>query len=182
MHGVAFDRPARTYPEPLPRDEVVLVAPPALQQQQSGGGAAIAQMLIPMVGMLGSVLVGILFYKNAIMLLASGAMILSSVGGGLFMRRAQRQNVEKQRRTTREKYSRYLALQSTRLEDITRRQQQVNSRLHPDLATLAATVAGRSYVWERRPGDDDFLLTRVGAGLEPLCSPVRIESRADPLA
>src|SRR5690348_1491915 len=108
MHGVTFDRPARSYPEPLPTEEIVLIAPPNVPQQQSGGGAAVAQMLFPMIGMLGSVVVGILFYKNPVMLVASGAMILSSVGGGIFMRRTQRRSMEKQKRVTRERYVRYV--------------------------------------------------------------------------
>lgn len=182
MHGVTFDRPARSYPEPLPTEEIALIAPPNFPQQQSGGGAAIAQMLFPMIGMLGSVVVGILFYKNPVMLVASGAMILSSVGGSIFMRRTQRRSMEKQKKATRERYSRYIEAQGTRLETIARRQQQVSGRLHPDLVTLASYVTRREYVWERRPEDTDFLVTRIGTGPAPLCCPVRVESKADPLA
>jgi S-DNA-T family DNA segregation ATPase FtsK/SpoIIIE len=182
MHGIVFHRPARAYPERLPQDEIVLVAPPALQAPQAGAASWI-QYLLPLFGTLGSMAFFFAYpQRSPLVLVATGGMILASVGGGILTSVLQRRSVKRQQGSTRQKYGRYLNQQRTRLNDLAARQRRVGLRLHPDPTTLAARVAQREFVWERRLLDDDFLQVRVGVGVAPLCCPVRVDAASNPLA
>jgi DNA segregation ATPase FtsK/SpoIIIE, S-DNA-T family len=182
MYGAAFHRPARSYPDALPQSEITLALPPSLSARRGGSGS-IVPLLIPLIGTLGS-LSFYLFgpYKNPVVLIAVGFTMLASVGGGIFMAVGMRRGSRREARTTREKYLRYLDQHTRRLEDIARRQQAVYARLNPDLDWLADFVARREYVWERRASDPDYLETRVGVGVVPLCCPLRLETSVDPFA
>ncbi|HLZ21764.1 MAG TPA: type VII secretion protein EccCa, partial [Ktedonobacterales bacterium] len=190
MLGIIFHRPARIYPDRLPEDEIVLVAPPATPQAQQGASSWL-QYVIPVVGSLGSIAfvayggnMGGSGRSPLLTFLIPGVAVLTaglSILGGVAMRRAQKKAFEKQVKSNRGKYTAYVETQANRLDAITRAQRTVATRLHPDLPNLANFVARREYVWERRITDTDFLLTRVGTGPIPLAAPLRIETGNNPL-
>ncbi len=179
MLGTLFHRPVRTYPDPLPQNAIEIVPPPPLAPKSSG---STLQLLIPMVGMLASVLTSIFFFRQPFMLVASGGMLVGSIGGGFFMRHQQAASHSIQVQHSRSTYLRYLEQQDTLLANIALRQKALSERFHPDLQQLVDRVSRREFVWERRLGDSDFLLVRIGVGVEPLCSPVRVATSSDPFA
>src|SRR5271166_6590678 len=88
MHGILFHRPARTYPDPLPHDDIVIVPPPALAPTQKSP-MRFLQFLMPLFGALGSVLffafAGAGMRSSPLMFVGIGAMMLISVLSGVMM-------------------------------------------------------------------------------------------------
>ena len=99
--------------------------------------------------------------------LASGMMGLSMVGmavGGM-----GRGAGEKRRRLDgdRRDYQRYLEQVRRRVRRAAEQQRAASLWRHPDPDTLWCIAVG-TRLWERRPGDDDFLQVRVGRGPQRL--------------
>ncbi len=187
MPGVVVYRPARTYPERLPSEEIVVAPPPSLPAPQQGF-VGWMQYALPAVGGLGSLVFAISYlttsgnHGNVVLpILMAGTMILS-VAGGIVMGVAQRRAIKKQQRAIRDKYVRYLAQQGAKLADIATRQRQVNDRLYPALSHLVEVAAHRETLWERRSADADFLQVRLGSGVVPLCCPVRVDTGSNLLS
>lgn len=183
MHGILLHRPARTYPDALPQEEIVLVPPPPLQAAQRTATSWL-QYLLPVMGSLGSVMFYVFtpFGRNPLIFVGVILMVVLSVLSGVLMRGQQRKAQQQKQKSDREKYLRYLAQQGSRLEGIAQRQRSASNRLYPDLASLEEVVRRRAYVWERRPTDGDFLDVRIGVSAAPLCCPVRLNYDANPLA
>lgn len=67
----------------------------------------------------------------------------------------------------RARYLGYLDQLSHSVAEIATAQRSSGVRCHPDPDTLW-TLIGGPRMWQRRPGDDDFCLVRVGTGTQPL--------------
>jgi len=86
MHGIVFHRPARTYPDALPHDEIVLVAPAAAPAAQKTPLSWL-QFVIPVLGSLG----GMMFLvfgsgsigRNPLLLVGVFAMVILSILTGV---------------------------------------------------------------------------------------------------
>ena len=163
-----FRRPTRRQGPQEPRGEIVLEPPPDLPETVSGGGAGQMLTYLPMLAGAGST--GLLVGgagASPLTYVASGMMGLSMVGmavGGM-----GRNSGEKRRRLDgdRRDYQRYLEQVRRRVRKAA--EQQRSSRLwhHPDPDALVCIAIG-SRLWERRPGDEDFLACRVGRGPQRL--------------
>ncbi len=163
-----FRRPARRRGPVEPRGEIVLESPPELPETVSGGGAGQALTYLPMLAGAGAT--GLFVSGGGgspLTYVASGMMGLSMVGmaaGGM-----GRNSGEKRRRLDgdRRDYQRYL--QQVRLRVRKAAEAQRASRLwhHPDPDTLWCVAIG-TRLWERRPGDEDFLVARIGRGSQRL--------------
>ena len=57
----------------------------------------------------------------------------------------------------------------------------MSQRFYPALDTLIVFVKQRTYLWERRPGDRDFLDVAIGRGPSPLCQQIRLDLKTDPM-
>ncbi len=185
MHGILFHRPARTYPDPLPHDDIVIVPPPALAPTQKSP-MRFLQLLMPLFGALGSVLffafAGAGMRSSPLMFVGIGAMMLISVLSGVMMQVQQRSGARDKKKNDRAKYQRYLAQQSSRLDNIMQLQRAANTRLYPALPTVESWVGQREYIWERRPADSDFLDVRIGTSATPLCCRLRVDLGSNPMA
>jgi ESX secretion system protein EccC len=184
MQGVLLHRPARTFPEALPHEEIVIAAPPHVQPDPRTPLSWL-QYLVPVLGSLGSVI----FYivtpfggRGPVLLVGVFAMITLSILSGALMRGQQRKVSQRKKAGDREKYVRYLAQQSIRLDGIAQRQRAADSRLYPALPELERVARERAHVWERRPDDADWLDVRIGVSATPLCAPLRLALDANPLA
>jgi S-DNA-T family DNA segregation ATPase FtsK/SpoIIIE len=183
MSTVSFHRATRSYPERLPQDEIAIVAPQPPPKPNSGGGLGILQFLLPIVGSLTSVL----FFlssptKSPLLLIGVGGMVVASAGSGLLLRFLQNRQIKQQALAYRQKYVRYLASVTIRLEDISQRQHAVNRRLYPAVEDLPQVVTQRAALWEHALHDEDFLQVRIGTGVVPLTTQVRVDIGANPLA
>ncbi|SHG69821.1 DNA segregation ATPase FtsK/SpoIIIE, S-DNA-T family [Jatrophihabitans endophyticus] len=163
-----FRRPARRAGPVEPRGEIVLESPPELPESVSGGGAGQLLTYLPMVAGAGAT--GLLVTGSGgspITYLASGMMALSMVGmafGGM-----GRTSGEKRRRLDgdRRDYQRYLEQVRRRVRRAAEQQRAASLWHHPDPDTLWSIVVG-SRMWERRPGDEDFLVVRTARGPQRL--------------
>jgi DNA segregation ATPase FtsK/SpoIIIE, S-DNA-T family len=184
MHGILFHRPARTYPDPLPQNDITIASPPALEAAQKSP-ARFLQFLMPVFGMLGSVLffvvAGAGLRSSPLMFIGIGGMMAVSVGSSVLMQTQQSGAARKKKKNDQAKYQRYLAQQGSRLENTAQLQRSVNARLYPNLTTLESWVGRYEYVWERRPADRDFLSVRIGSGATPLCCRVRVDLGSNPM-
>ncbi|WP_376794310.1 type VII secretion protein EccCa [Thermogemmatispora sp.] len=169
-----FYRPARAYPPRLPSDEIVISAPPTLQPAQSGPMSWL-QYLLPLIGSLGSVFFMLTFHTNPLMMLVSGGLGGFMILSGLLMSFMQRRALKKQQRQLRSLYLDYLERVRKHLLWLTKEQRLVEQRLYPSYEELAERVERREYLWERRPSDFDFMMTRIGFGPGPLCCPLRLD-------
>ena len=164
MGTVLFRRPPRRRGPLEPRGEIVLESPPELPETVSGSGMGQALTYLPMLAGAGAT--GLLVAGNSaepITYLASGMMGLSMVG--MAFSGMGRSSGEKRRRLDgdRRDYQRYL--EQVRAQVRRAAEQQRASALwhHPDPDSLWCVALG-TRLWERRPGDEDFLAVRVGRG------------------
>lgn len=179
MRGTTFYRPARVYPPILPADEIVVSAPPVVQPLQSGPMAWL-QYVLPSVGMLGSAVFIFAFHTSLLMIIAGSSIAVCSVASGVLMGVMQQRSTKKQRRQQRASYLEYLAQLRKRLLFLAKEQRLVDARLYPAGEELVTRVEERTYLWERRPGDSDFLSVRIGTGPGPLCCHLHMDqSRQD---
>ena len=173
-----FHRPARQHPPPVPGagTEVVVAAPPARPPGPGGGWLA---SLLPVAASAGSVGVLLLLpvRRGPLLVAVVAGMLLLSVTAGLAPRLRER----RARARARVRYLAYLDGVRARLEEVAAAQRHAAELLHPDLPRLLAQVGRAERLWERRPGDGDFLTVRVGRGPVDVACPVRLE-RGGPLA
>ncbi len=178
--ALTFYRPARAYPPPLPKDEIIITAPPPVQQRQ-GGALSWLQYLFPVVGGLGSMVFFIAFGSNRYILIAVIAMAFCSVGMGVMMGVQQRVTYRRQRKIERTTYLNYLVDCRTRLRSITKQQREVSTHIYPAPDQIEQSVFLQNTLWERRPEDRDFLSVRLGTGPTQLSSPVRLDLGSNPM-
>jgi S-DNA-T family DNA segregation ATPase FtsK/SpoIIIE len=176
-------RPVRAHPRPLPAGELTVAAPPTVGWA-AGGVAGWLQYLVPLVGGGGSVA-----FLFAIPGPRPGWLVAVVIGGaaasvlaGLALRLADRRAARRARRRERARYRDHLDQVAARVDRLAAAQLAVAGHLHPDLPRLWATVDRTDRLWERRPGDADFLTVRVGRGPVPLAVPLRLDTAGGPLA
>ncbi|WP_052888362.1 type VII secretion protein EccCa [Thermogemmatispora carboxidivorans] len=173
--ATTFYRPARAYPPRLPNDEIVISAPPTLQPAQSGPLNWL-QYVLPVLGSVGSVLFMFTFHTNPLMMVLSGGVGGLMICSGLIMGLVQRYTLKKQQQQQRSLYLDYLERVRKHLLSLAKEQRLIEQRLYPSYEELAERVECRQYLWERRPTDFDFMMTRIGFGPGPLCCPLRLDS------
>ena len=101
---------------------------------------------------------------------------------GLGLRLVERRAARRARRRERSRYLAHLDQVAVQADQLAAAQLAVAEHLHPDLPTLWATIDRTDRLWERRPGDADFLTVRVGRGPVPLATPARLDTAGGPLA
>ncbi|MEA2243693.1 MAG: segregation ATPase FtsK/SpoIIIE, family, partial [Solirubrobacteraceae bacterium] len=177
-NDAAFHRPPRAFPPPVPTEQISLAPPPATHDSQHEG---LLSVLFPVVGSLG-LFAFALVYKNRLLLYIACAMVAISIVFALAMRWSQRRRGKRSARRRRRRYREYLAGQEARLERIAQLQLASALRRHPDPQGLRASVARREHLWERRPGDADFLSVRAGRGPVAHAARPTVDLGHDPLA
>lgn len=184
----AFHVPVRDYPPRLSNDEIVINAPPQVQPAQ-GGLMSVLQILMPILGVMGGSLFFLIYFVDGSMGGAAGrwmlviaiAMPVLMIASTLSTSLIQKWVAKKQRKYAHANYLEYLAAWRTRLQKLASVQHGVSERLYPDLSILAKNVVDRQYLWERRPGDRDFLSISLGSGPAPLSCPISLNLGPDPM-
>ncbi|WP_370588558.1 type VII secretion protein EccCa [Pseudonocardia sp. C8] len=162
---VGVRRPRRTVPE-LPGGELVLEPPPEPERPVPGG---LAQRLLPLVMIAGSLLFVVVGRGDASSWLFGGMFALSAVGmlvsGGGRGAGARTAAMDEDRRD----YLRYLGVLDRTAAEIADRQRRALETVHPEPGAWPEVLAtGR--LWERRPDDDDFGRLRAGRGPQRLAT------------
>jgi DNA segregation ATPase FtsK/SpoIIIE, S-DNA-T family len=158
-------RPARATTPAVPPEPRVLAAPPPLGEGNIG--ALPLQMLLPVVGSMGSIVMMTVLRGNPIFVVVGAMVLVLALAGGIGMAVSSRGREARTRRRARERYLDYLE----GVRDELRAEREV-ARIaslvtHPEPARLAALASDPARLWERRPRDADFGRVRFGAGLVP---------------
>lgn len=158
-------RPARSTTPATPPEERVLAAPPPLGEGNIG--ALPLQMLLPVVGSMGSIVMMTVLRGNPIFVVVGAMVLVLALAGGIGMAVSSRGREARTRRRARERYLDYLELTREELRE-ERDAARVDAVVtHPEPARLPAVTADPARLWERRPKDADFAHARVGTGLVP---------------
>jgi ESX secretion system protein EccC len=172
----SFHRPPRSFPPAIPDRPIVIAQPPQL----SGRGAGLLQMLMPALGTLGIVAFAFIV-PNKLFLIVAGAFVAISLVSVLASYWAQRRSGKRSRRSERRLYRAHLEKREEELQAVVRTQRDIDERLYPSPGRLTNLVTQRRHLWERRPGDGDFLAFRFGRATVPLACPIELSLSEDPL-
>ena len=169
MSYLVIHRPARIAPPPVPQGAVEL-APPPTPAASAPGAVSWLQYAFPVLGSAGALLFA-LMNPRPLFVLSSGLFALGSVGMGVGMYAQQRSGRRRRTADDRRRYLAYLARVRERLRAAARAQRVAAAWRHPAPQDLWTIAVCPERVWERRPGDADFLEVRVGLGPRPLATP-----------
>jgi len=151
---IPFNRPPRPALPPPPEP----VDPPKPPDTGRGKGSfSLITILTPLV------FAGVMYlmFHSAQFLLFAGLTPLMGVAGAVDSKRKGRRSD----RSEKERFTREVAELRQRLGEMADDERRRRERAHPDPAEIARRVGLPSVtLWERRPGDPDFLQLRVGVG------------------
>lgn len=163
MATVTVKRPARRPPPEMPAGEVMLEAPPEIPAPAGRQWTQLVSML-PMIAVMAAML--ILFsggVAGGLRIAVFGLFAVAMLGMAVMAFVNGAGPGKREMGLARRQYLRRLAQHRVRLLRTVRRQRTALFYLHPDPDALQSVVAG-SRLWERRPEDGDFAVTRVGVG------------------
>lgn len=177
MSRIPFHRPVRMAPPPVPEGMTKLASPP--QRPQPQGAAGWLMLLLPLLSSV-SMAAYMVAYGKAWMILLGFAFVVVSVGITIGVRMQLRSSRRRNQFRQRERYLEYLAGVRKRAQLSRVGQQAADAWRHPHPERLWAIATQRRRVWERRPGDTDFLQLRLGTGTVPLADALRVPEQGDP--
>ncbi|MFF1353332.1 type VII secretion protein EccCa [Streptomyces sp. NPDC058297] len=157
-------RPARTTRPLSPAAARTIEPPPNLPEGKAAGAAT---ALLPMAGVMGSVVMMTVIRSSQFAGLGAVVLVIALLGAvALFL--SQRGKAQRQRRLQRERYLEYLEEQREQLAVIERECRQAARLLYPAPEALYDVLRDPARLWERRRADADFLRVRVGVGDVPV--------------
>ncbi|WP_326550305.1 type VII secretion protein EccCa [Micromonospora sp. NBC_01813] len=172
-------RAARTVLPLLPQGRLTVAAPPT--NLPSNGGVTMITLLLPLlstIAMAGYMIT----LGHRWMVVAGIAFIAVSIVSTFGMRYQMSSSARRQRARQRIRYHGHLRGIRRDAREVAAVQRAAVVVAHPSPQRLLAIANHRRRLWERRPTDPDFLRIRIGLGSGPLCVPVALSSRADPMA
>ncbi|MEV4198078.1 type VII secretion protein EccCa [Micromonospora globbae] len=171
MGTVVITRPPRRPAPEIPVGELTVEAPPEIPTV-TGGRWQQLLMVLPMLG--GTVAMAMMFGRGGgayayvvggMFGLSSLAMLVTSWGSAAGSPR------KSEMMAARREYLRHLTALRRRVRQTAGRQRAGLYYRHPDPGRLWSTAVSHR-VWERRPGDPDFAVVRVGVGPQTLATPL----------
>ncbi|HEU4423911.1 MAG TPA: type VII secretion protein EccCa [Pilimelia sp.] len=170
MTSVLVKRPPRRPAPPMPTGEVVLEPPPEVPTA-SGKAWTRILMILPMAA--GGAAMGLMMAGQRgggpLMYVAGGMFGISILGMMGMMMLNQTGPGKKEMIEARRQYMRRLAQQRARLRATVRQQREAIHYRHPEPAALWSTASG-GRLWERRRGDADFTVVRIGLGAQEVAT------------
>ncbi|HLF00368.1 MAG TPA: hypothetical protein VI547_00180, partial [Anaerolineales bacterium] len=172
-----IDRPPRVQPE-LPIQEIQIPNPP----EEQSGQQSLMGVLLPAVMMVGFIISS--GSGNMSMVIIMGLMMFGTVGMSL-------SEFGKGRKEFEAKKKAYEELLVTLRQDMARHHNTQRTHYHhnyPASQTILEVAARKetsrfgSRLWERRPGDKDFGMIRLGIGTRPSTVIYKFGSGDDPLS
>ncbi|MGI5230636.1 type VII secretion protein EccCa [Actinoallomurus sp. CA-142502] len=177
MSRIAFHRPARMAPPPVPEDKVAIAAPPQLPPPS--GMSTMLTLLLPLLTSV-SMAAYLISTGRQWMILLGILFMVTSVGLSVGIRMQMRGKTRQARERQRERYLDYLAGIRRQARQVAQVQRFAAAWVHPSPERIWAIAVRRRRVWERRPDDPDFLRLRIGAGDGPLAITHTTTKRSDP--
>lgn len=151
------------------------------QRPQPPGAAQWVMLLLPLLSSVSMAAYMIANGRPWMIMLGISFVVLSmgvTIGVRMQLRAGRRRNQGRQR----DKYLEYLAGMRKDAMRAAAMQRLAAAWRHPHPDRLWAIATRRRRVWERRPGDSDFLRLRVGTGRAPLASSFAMPNQSDPTA
>lgn len=163
--------------ESLPSQEILIANPPAKGQKYEKGRGAGAMLLGSGAMMGANMLTGML---SPALLAARSASLISPITNAVNsgkMNKKRKKSLDEYVRDRKEKYGAYIEDQKALIGSVAAVQRNIISLENPSPVEAMKTVFDlRRNLWERMPGDRDFLDVRIGMGYEDLCVPVKSRS------
>ncbi|MDQ1172601.1 S-DNA-T family DNA segregation ATPase FtsK/SpoIIIE [Microbacterium testaceum] len=156
----------RIAPPSQPNGRIVLQPPPELVPNE--GGSGILTSLLPMLGSVGAIVMVTISNSGPTGFLIGGMFLLSSLGFVAVNGWRQRAQRNAEVLGNRREYLAYLADLRETVRVAARKQRRHGGWIMPAPAALPFIAEERSRVWERQPGDETFLLARIGVTDQPL--------------
>lgn len=157
-------RPARTTRPPADSEPRTIEAPPNLPE---GKGGNIAMSLLPVAGVMSSVVM-MTVVRNSQFAVLGALVLVVTIAGSAVLVFSQRGKAQRTRRTQREAYLAYLEDLREELSAEERERRERADVLNPPPQALYDIVRDPARLWERRRVDGDFLRVRVGTGEMPV--------------
>lgn len=173
MTSVIVKRPPRRVAPPLPTGEVVLEPPPEVPQA-SGKAWTRMLMILPMAAggaAMGLMMAGQRGAGGPLTYVAGGMFGISILGMMGMMMMNQSGPGKKEMIEARRQYMRRLAQLRGQIRTTIRQQREAIHYRHPEPAALWSTASG-GRLWERRRGDADFSVVRIGLGAQEVATPL----------
>ena len=171
MGLVIVKRPPRRPAPAVPSGEVVLDPPPEVPSA-SGKGWSRMLMIMPMAA--GAAAMGLMMgtQRSGPMAYVAGGMYGVSIIGMIAMQlTGQGGQSKRDMADQRRQYMRRLSQLRAQVRNTIRQQQEAIHYRHPEPGTVwALTTTGR--LWERRRGDGDFGVVRIGLGPQEIATPL----------
>lgn len=161
----------------MPEGKITLAAPP--QRPQPQGAAGWLMLLLPLLSSM-SMAAYMVAYGRAWMILLGIAFVVVSVGITIGVRMQLRAGRRRNQFRQRERYFEYLAGIRKQVLHTRAAQRAADTWRHPHPDRLWAMATRGRRVWERRPGDQDFLHLRLGTGTVPLARSLHQHEQHDP--
>ncbi|MEV5753962.1 type VII secretion protein EccCa [Actinoallomurus sp. NPDC052308] len=177
MSRIAFHRPARVAPPPVPEDKVAIAAPP--QSPQPAGMSTMLSLLLPLLTSI-SMAAYLISTGRQWMIMLGILFVVTSAGLSIAMRMQMRGRTRQAKQHQRERYLDYLAGIRRQAREVAQVQRFAAAWVYPSPERLWAIAIRRRRVWERRPEDSDFLHLRIGTGEGPLAITLTTTRRSDP--
>ena len=169
MTSTILKRPPRRPAPPMPSGEVLLDPPPEVPPA-GGKGWTRMLMILPMAA--GAAAMGLMMgvQRGGPLTYVAGGMYGVSILGMIAMMATNTTGPGKREMIeARRQYMRHLAQLRAQVRATIRQQREAIYYRHPDSATLWSMVDdGR--LWERRRGDADFTVVRVGVGAQEIAT------------
>lgn len=178
MSRIAFHRPARVIAPAVPEQRVTLTLPP--QKPENSSSSTWLYVLLPLLSSV-SMAAYLVTYGNPWLVLLGVTIVVVSVALTFGIRWQQGSAARVARERQRERYDEYLAGIRRDARASAAAQRLSDAFTHPSPERLWSIATGRRRVWERRPGDDDFLRLRMGTGTGQPAVQVAMNPRSDPM-
>ncbi|MEV0330295.1 type VII secretion protein EccCa [Micromonospora echinospora] len=170
-------RPARVPPPEPELTALDVVAPPAVPEG-AGGFAGIMQVLLPIMGGAGMLLM-MVANQNPVMMIAGFGMLAATVLGGIAAFVAQRTGSARRFAVQRRRYLEYVDRVRDQIRADAATQRAAARHRHPSPEVLPDLLRDPHRRWERRLADPDFLVLRVGHGQDRLWRRVNLLADED---
>ncbi len=169
-------RPARLTPPEVPGEPIEVAAPPKQQQHQPAAASAGIFLMPMMAG--ASALTMVFTAKDRPLIAVIGVLFfIGIIGFAVVMVLGQRGSARRQMREARERYLDYIEELRRRLRRTIGLQKASGAWRHPAPERLLDLARLHARRWERRAGDPDFLVVRIGVGDQPTAT--RLVTTAD---
>ncbi|NYD67211.1 type VII secretion protein EccCa [Agromyces atrinae] len=157
----------RLAPPRVPSGTITVQAPPELTPGDGAGGMLTS--MLPMLGSIGAIVMVSVSNTGPTGFLTGGMFLLSSLGFVAVNGWRQRSQRTTATLAARREYLAYLTELRKTVRVAARQQRRSANWALPAPSTLPFIAEERTRVWERSPGDTDFLSVRVGTSDQPLC-------------